>query len=204
MRRSKKLLIIALIIILLAAAAAVYWFEFRNQEFQLEDTFPGQQVRIDRLTPTITFDYNQPLFIPEDFRVVSDPLMDAEIYTRGDTLYLVPNHALLQREEYTLTIPRIESQSGQSIGEHTLTFRTDRRQSSRLQFLRDLPVHNPGYSITYLEDRDTFVVRITQVPVEEKRLRARNYLEKNGIKPGQNDVKFEILRSVEGRGASAG
>lgn len=203
-RKTKILFGIGIFIILIAAGAGVYLFVFRDQGFQLTGTYPDSNVRIDQRSPTVEFEFSQPVRLPDNFSVDSDPSIDAEVYARDDTVFVIPNHALLQQHEYTISTSRIESQSGESVDGVELTFRTDQNQSPRLNFIRSLPVHNPGYSITYLEDEDTFVVRITEVPIDEKRSRAQNYLQNNGIDTTQNDVKYDVLRSVEDRGAPAG
>lgn len=201
MSRQKIALIVSVIFFVIATIA---YLLLGIGRFQLIGTTPENNSSNNDLDIVIGFTFSEDLESSQDISYSARPFIDAETYIEDSSLYLVPNHALLESRSYTVTIESVLSQEDSVIEDIEITFRTAADNSPRALFIRSLPIYQPGFNINYINNTDTFVVQITASPIEQNMQSALEYLEDRDIEEARNNIEFEVLRSLEGSGSPPG
>lgn len=193
---------VAISIAVFVVLLAVVLYLTSSEEFELVGTSPETGETIDGFNPVIEFEFSEELGEAPAYE--SSPTINAESHVERNTLYLTPEHELLEDTRYTVRLGTVEAASGATLEDATLTFSTGLNSSPKAEFIRSLPVYRDGYNITYTERSDAFVVQITQEPAQRYREHAREYLQDNGINEEEETIQFEVMRSLRGSGSPPG
>lgn len=180
------------------------WFAVstsNSKSFSVTNTSPANNANgFDPSNPIIV-SYSQPLKLDQNKdNIKVSPKFAYLVEIANNTITITPNRPLAEDTSYIISLNNIQSASGGSLSS-TLVFKTGRNNSPRAQFIRTMPRYANNYSINYNPDTDFFVVTITKLPYDQSKSDAMQYFRNNGLNPNTERINFEVLRSLEGKGA---
>jgi hypothetical protein len=172
-------------------------------EFELKSSRPANRSRaVNFELDAIRFTFNQD--VNPDFRVSSvviTPELEADVKVESDTILILPRYDLKQDTLYKVQLASVASVDGQTLNGVETSFRTMLDESYRGRLSRTAPKYFDGFSITYIESMDAYVIAISELPIEENEAKARSIMEQNGITDNNSKIIVDLSRDLMNSGA---
>lgn len=177
---------------------------FFNQ-FSLTSTSPRNNKIMEEPGKALVFKFNREIQATPDLKanVSSSPVFLFSPEIKGKEIILNHSKRLVEGVVYSIVLSDVKSKEGETLRSVSLVF-TVRENSKRGDFIRSLPIKTSNFTISYLKDDGSFFVQILQLPADESKNKAIEFMKSKGIDTQNETIIFEVLRSLRGDGAPPG
>jgi hypothetical protein len=198
----KKILTIFLIIVFMLVIFSLIP-RGESGEFELTSTNPGNRARaVDYEIDAIKFNFNQDIDPSFDkSSVVISPNTEVDVVIESSSIVILPREDLRPNKPYTVGISSVKSTNGQTIEDLEVVFTTMVDTTYQGQLRSKAPEYYEGFSITYIEDMDAYVITISELPIEENEKLARDILKQQNVTDENNKIIIDISRGLMNSGS---
>jgi len=176
-----------------------------SRQLKLASTSPNNNTALEDPSAQIEFVFNKDVanFSLGHTTIQLSPIFEYESEFTGNKIILKPRKRLIEGVNYNIILKDVVDNSGKETLQTVSLVFTVREDSKRGEFIRKMPQRGDGFNISYLKNDGRFFVQIQKSPEESIKAKVSELFSSNGVDINNEEVKFEVLRSIRGDGAPA-